>query len=178
MTTFDPNGFSSSEPGPILGFSASYYDPPAIRWWILLIVGVIVNQISNSFLPEPFASQDIQLFNMGWAAYLCIWVRRLNPNTDNVYWLAASFVSQLAAVAMARLWEPSTTIGIITIVLQLGAVTFWVVCFLKIRLELQRHYNLNLKILWTVLFSFLYFQYHLADIAESRRSERNRITLS
>jgi hypothetical protein len=93
--------------------------------------------------------------------------------------MAAGFLSFLLSVTVGQVGGFETVIDCLGFAdLVLGIIAIFV-----IRAELVRHYNqqegfgLVLGPVMTLFFSFVYFQYHLFDIAEQRYKERTSLTV-
>lgn len=108
------------------------------------------------FFLAPKFSRDflLNLVIAAWPIYLCLWIRKIDPKSVSLYWALASFVTGF-----------------------LFSWILWIVVIFEAREELLAHYNrrepIGLRLNWflTLLFSFVYFQYHLRTIAEEKQSE-------
>lgn len=169
---------------PVRDFSSPECDPPRVRWWALFIIGGILNFLSQLYVPQTFHSLGITLFYNGWAIYVCLWMRRTNPASTSIVWTGAALflnltgeglelIAQSAPAIDAPIWMAICAFSLII------AAILQVIGAFKLRSEMQWHYSvvenrgLVLGPVMTLFFSYLYFQYHLADIAEQRASERN-----
>jgi hypothetical protein len=112
-----------------------------------------------------------------WGLYLCLWIRELDPKAKSIFWWSAciflSLIGELFDVAHleSRLGSyPGDAIS-------LCEVAVFIVSVFVIRNELQEHYNkrepigLHLGLLMTLFFSFLYFQYHLFEVAKFKKRQ-------
>jgi hypothetical protein len=112
-------------------------------------------------VPAPYREFLVNLVIAAWPIYLCIWIRRLDDQSLSLYWALASF-----ATGFLFSW------------------LLWVVAIFEIREELLDHYNrrepvgLRLNLFMTILFSFVYFQYHLNRIEREKARETEELLLS
>lgn len=167
---------------PKLDYSSAYYDPPAVPWWGLLILFALLRGIA-SLLPD--AQIWLMVVNLLWAlwcVYICLWLRRLNPNSMALFWILAFTGLELTYDVVALRIDPRESL--LPALLALAYAVPLIIGIYVIRAELERHYNrqedrsLTLGPFMTFFFSFVYFQYHLYDIAEARRREREALSAS
>jgi hypothetical protein len=145
-----------SEPAP--EYSPEYPAPPRVKW-ILLIPALIVFVIFEFWLvPKPARGLIATIVFYAWIAYLCLWIRKINPNSNSIFWAAFCFLMDI----------PSPyKIGIF----------FSILVAFVVRDELLEHYNhsepINLRLdpVLTFFFSFLYFQLQLNEIAQAKRPQ-------
>jgi hypothetical protein len=168
---------------PVLDYSAAYYDPPRVKWWVLLIVSTVASVVVSALASENYRAFATGLLFDAWGVYFCIWLRRIEPRSKSLTWylssMAAGFLSFLLSVTVGQVGGFETVIDSLGFAdLVLGIIAIFV-----IRAELVRHYNqqegfgLVLGPVMTLFFSFVYFQYHLFDIAEQRHKERTSLTV-
>ena len=137
------------------GFHPRYPAPPGLHWSILLVAIVGSEALAYFFVPSPFREIAINVVIAVWPIYLCLWIRKVQPGSLSLYWALASF-----ATGFLFSW------------------LLWIVVIFEVREELLEHYNrkepigLRLNFLLTLLFSFVYFQYHLRHIAHSKQVHR------
>jgi len=129
-------------------YGAIYPPPPRLHWAILLSAIVALEALVILFAPHMIRDFLMNLVIAAWPIYLCAWVRKINQKSTSLYWALASFVT-----GFAFSW------------------ILWIVVIFELREDLLEHYNgpepIGLRLNWfmTLLFSFVYFQYHLRLIA-------------
>ena len=112
-------------------------------------------------VPQPYREFLVNLVIAAWPIYLCIWIRKIDDQSLSLYWALASF-----ATGFLFSW------------------LLWVVAVFEIREDLLDHYNrrepvgLRLNLFMTILFSFVYFQYHLNRIAREKAREAEELVVS
>ena len=143
---------STREPS---GFHPRYPPPPSLHWLILLAAIVGAEALAYFLVPSPFREFAINIAIAAWPIYLCLWIRKVLPGSLSLYWALASF-----ATGFLFSW------------------LLWIVVIFEVREELQEHYNrqepigLRLNFFLTLLFSFVYFQYRLRQIAQEKLVHR------
>jgi hypothetical protein len=156
--------------------------PPPVPWWALFVVLVLVNVLSRFVVPKPFSDIIPSIAFKTWAIYLCLWIRALNPKSISIYWVFGSLLCDLVAIGFYLQPDrlPMVTLSVAWLLL-VGAGTS-IACIYIIRHELLQHYNtvepvgLDLSPVITFFFSYIYFQYHLTDIAETKRRETSPLS--
>lgn len=139
---------------------AIYPIPPRIPWAILFIAIAGSEGLVLWLVPQPFRDFLVNLIIAAWPIYLCLWIRKIDNRSLSLYWALASF-----ATGFLFSW------------------LLWIVVIFEIREELLEHYNtrepigLRLNLILTTLFSFVYFQYKLNQIAKAK-SERSSELIS
>jgi hypothetical protein len=120
--------------------------------WAVLFAGIAgAEGIVLWLVPQPYREFLVNLVIAAWPIYLCIWIRKIDDRSLSLYWALASF-----ATGFLFSW------------------LLWIVVIFEIREELLDHYNrrepigLRLNLIMTVLFSFVYFQYHLNRIGKEK----------
>jgi hypothetical protein len=167
---------------PAIDYSAAYYDPPRVKWWVLLIGSAIASILLQLFTPKVLADFLSGLIYGGWALFVCIWIRRIDPNAKSIFWILGGIVTSLMESAIPTPFEPSLLLVWAEFSLAFLSAVCFIVCTFVVRSELERHYNeredfgLRLGPFMTFFFGFLYFQFHLFDIAEQREKERTSFT--
>lgn len=158
-----------------------YPPPPQVHWTVLLGVGVILNGLIDGFAPKPYRDILKSLPADAWAFYLCLWIRKLDHDALSPFLCDAYVVVELA-FATAAIWQsPSPAAQYCSEVLGIVSAVLGIVTIYWVRADLQKHYNeredftLDLGPIMTFFFSFLYFQYHLYDIAVQKVKERNDV---
>jgi hypothetical protein len=153
-----------------------YPAPPAVPWWVLFIVLLIINITCLLYLPKAIVSPTQRLVFETWGVYLCFWIRDLNPRATSIYWTLGAFFCEAANIFLKLLQDPTSLVVIGILVSSLLSVGFVITSIFVIRSELQKHYtdvepfHLSLGGGMTLLFSYIYFQYHLYDIAVSKKA--------
>ncbi len=115
---------------------------------MLLVAITGLEALSWFYIPRPLRDFVQTLIFAVWPVYLSIWIRKSNHRSLSLYWALASF-----ATGFLFSW------------------ILWIVVMYEIREDLLEHYNRNepigLRLNWllTLLFSVVYFQYHLRRIA-------------
>ena len=129
-------------------FSGLYPPPPRLHWAILLVALVVPELFAVFYLPHPFRDIVENIVIAVWPITLSIWVRRVDYRSASLYWALASL-----ATGFLFSW------------------ILWIVVIYELREELLYHYNrrepIGLRLHWlpSLLFSVVYFQYHLRRIA-------------
>ncbi len=134
-------------------FRRAYPPPPAVHWfWIVFAIG-IAETAAFLWIHSPWRDFLINLIIAVWPAYLSFWLRKVDPRSTALYWTIASF-----ATGFLFSW------------------LLWIVVVFEIREDLLDHFNrrepigLRLNVVYSALFSFAYFQYHLRRIALAKRA--------
>ena len=166
---------------PAIDYSVSYYDPPRVKWWVLFLLLVAAN-ITISLATPNYLSEFLQslLFEI-WGIYLCIFLRRLNPQSKSLYWLLAAIVANCSGIILEVTVAPESPLSYVAAITQLAGFGFYITAIYVMRAELTRHYReqeqfpMTLGPFMTFFFSYIYFQYHLYDIAQYKHDQRTRI---
>ncbi len=146
---------------PVSRYKASYPPPPRLNWGVLFVAIAGSEGLVLWLVPQPYREFLVNLVIAAWPIYLCIWIRKLDDQSLSLYWALASF-----ATGFLFSW------------------LLWVVAIFEIREELLDHYNrrepvgLRLNLFMTILFSFVYFQYHLNRIAREKIRETEELVVS
>jgi hypothetical protein len=133
------------------GYNSSFPAPPRVHWTILFPAIAGSEALVLWLVPEPYRDFLVNLVIAIWPIYLCIWIRKIDFRSASLYWALASF-----ATGFLFSW------------------LLWIVVIFEIREELLEHYNrrepigLRLNVVMTLLFSFVYFQYHLNRISKEK----------
>jgi hypothetical protein len=158
-----------------------YPPPPRVSWGVLLLAEVVISSLISAFAPAPYRDLLNSLVVDAWAFYLCLWIRKLDVNATSPFWCDVYVIVELAFAAIQIRQQPSPGIQMLSGLLGLTASILGIVMIFVVRADLIRHYNqredysLVLSPVMTFFFSFLYFQYHLCDIADQKRKERKTI---
>jgi hypothetical protein len=145
---------------PVARYKASYPPPPRLNWAVLFVAIAGSEGLVLWLVPQPYREFLVNLVIAAWPIYLCIWIRKIDDRSLSLYWALASF-----ATGFLFSW------------------LLWVVVIFEIREELLDHYNrrepigLRLNLVMTILFSFVYFQYHLNRIAKEKSREMEEVTV-
>lgn len=140
-----------SQISPSLRYRRVYPSPPRVHWLVLLLAVAIPEALAMRFAHPPARDLLINLIIAIWPIYLCIWLRKIDQSSAALYWCLASL-----ATGFLFSW------------------LLWIVVVFEIREDLLFHYNrrepigLRLHLVPTILFSLLYFQYHLRRIAQQK----------
>jgi len=151
-----------------------YPAPPNVHWGVLLLGQIAVAMLACFLVPNAYWSLVSNLVFGAWALYLCLWIRKLEPDAMSIYWCAASVAMQVAFNVPGAPAPASKGITIFAVALVLICAVMWIATIFLVRAELHFHYNrrepvgLYLGGIMTFFFSFLYFQYHLYKIAQLR----------
>jgi hypothetical protein len=135
-------------------YKASYPPPPRVHWALLFFAIAGSEGLVVWLVPQPFRDLLVNLIIAAWPIYLCIWIRKIDIRSLSLYWALASL-----ATGFLFSW------------------LLWIVVIFEIREELLEHYNrrepigLRLNLIMTLLFSFVYFQYHLNRIAKEKSQQ-------
>jgi hypothetical protein len=135
-------------------FKAIYPVPPRVPWALLFIAITGTEGLVLWLVPQPFKDFLVNLVIAAWPIYLCLWIRKIDTRSLSLYWALASF-----ATGFLFSW------------------LLWIVVIFEVREELLEHYNrrepigLRLNLIMTLLFSFVYFQYHLNRIAKAKSEQ-------
>lgn len=142
----------SRDPSSVsLRFRRAYPPPPRLHWLVLLLA--VGGGETVAFFFTHGLLRDI-LINLAigiWPIYLCLWLRKIDSRSAALYWAIASLATGF-----------------------LFAWLLWIVVVFEVREDLLDHYNrrepigLRLHFIPTLLFSFMYFQYHLRAIARQK----------
>ena len=142
---------------PAVSHGMVYPSPPRMHWAILLPALVAAEVLAFWLVPHPYRSFAIYAVAAAWPTYLCLWIRKIDQRSSSLYWAIASLV---------------TGFGF------LFSWLLWIVVIYELREELLEHYNrrepMNLRLNWffTLLFSFVYFQFALNKIAKAKEATR------
>jgi hypothetical protein len=169
-----------SAPGsPALYPARDYPPPPRVHWSVLLCVYIAVESLVTYCTPLRYHQLFDSIAGDAWAFYLCLWIRSLDSDARSPFWCDVYVIVELACAALSMRQNPSRIVDGTTALLGLASVVLGIVTIFLIRSDLERHYNerepygLQLSGAMTFFFSFLYFQYHLYDIAKWREKERS-----
>jgi hypothetical protein len=154
-----------------------YPSPPRVHWFVLTLVYWAFSALARNYAPKPYIELIISLGVDAWVFYLCLWLRHLEPESKSVFWGDASIIVELTYAATTISQKPSHALELSTNVLGTASAILGLITIYVIRHDLVKHYNekenFNLQLggVLTFFFSFIYFQYHLYDIAKSKKDE-------
>jgi len=161
-----------------IDYRASYFDPPQVRWYVILLASAMAGFFFHVFAPKVLADFLSPLIYQGWALYFCNWIRRIDPNAKSLLWILCGILTGLVSSVINSELDPAPLLAWIGVSLVFLSAICFIVCTFVVRSELQRHYTkkedfrLSLGPFMTFFFGFLYFQYHLYYIAEQRQKAR------
>ena len=141
-------------------YSALYPAPPRLHWAVLL-VALLGSEFLATRMPHPYRDVFENVFIAAWPIYLSIWIRKVHYRSLSLYWALASF-----ATGFLFSW------------------ILWIVVIFEIREELLEHYNrrepIGLRLNWflSLVFSLVYYQYHLRRIALEKDQLANDLAFS
>lgn len=157
------------------GFDLRYPSPPRIHWIVLLLVWPAIQWAIWLSSPDRWQGIASSIVFDGWVFYICHWIRTLDPDSKSPFWCDVYVVAELACVGLGVVRHPSPMLDGLTWLLTIASAILGIVTIFMIRRDLEDHYNnreqagLVLNGFMTFVFSFLYFQYHLYDIAKRRK---------
>jgi hypothetical protein len=157
------------------GFDPAYPAPPRVHWSVLLLSWIAISVLLQMCAPAPYQGLLQSLPADAWAFYLCLWIRKLDPNSRSAFWCDAYVVIELAYAALSTRQSNSAALEFLFVVLGFASVILGIATIFLIRADLQKHYNekepvgLVLQPVMTFFFSFLYFQFHLYTIAKQKQ---------
>ena len=137
-------------------FSTLYPAPPRLHWAFLFVAIVGLEALAYFYVPRPMRDYVETMIIAVWPIYLSVWVRKSDHRSLALYWA-------LAALATGFLFS----------------WILWIVVIFELREDLLEHYNrrepIGLRLNWflSLLFSVIYFQYHLRRLA----IEKQRLSL-
>lgn len=143
-----------SPAAPAVRHGSQFPSPPRLHWTLLLVALLCAEVLAFIFVPEPYRNFAVYFVAVAWPLYLCIWVRKIDPQSSSLYWAIASLV---IGVGFLFSW------------------LLWMVVIFELREELLEHYNrrepmrLRLNFFMTMLCSFVYFQFALNKIAKEKK---------
>jgi|SRR5580658_1302047 hypothetical protein len=154
---------------------AVYPPPPNVQWIALFAVQIFFALMAFMLVPRGFSGLVAVLAFDAWAVYLCLWLRKLNPEFMSIFWCSAFIALQIAFTVPGAPIPLNSGITIFAVSLALLALILWIVTIYLIRAEIHFHYNVSepvglyLSGVMTFFFSFIYFQYHLYNIAQLKQ---------
>ena len=143
---------------PDSDFKPEYPAPPRVHWIVLASAAIVLWILDLLLIPKPAQTLFATVVWYAWITYLCFWIRKINPDSNCLFWAVLCFFLDFP--------DPN----------KIGW-TFSVLVAFVVRDELLEQYNqrepihLRLDPAMTFFFSFVYFQYHLYDIAMAKRQQ-------
>jgi len=159
------------------GDGNQYPPPPALPWWALMMAIVLLSFLGWSVIPPALGRVVTSILFKLWAVYLCLWIREVRPRATSLYWVCGSLMCDLAMIFFKQTGDQTAFVAFGTLISSLLSLVSQIAAVFIIRDELVRHYNeaeprrLTLSGGMTFFFSYLYFQFHLRNIAEAKRHE-------
>src|SRR5580700_5933446 len=120
---------------------AVYPPPPNVQWIALFALQIFFAAMAFLLLPRGFGGLVANLTLDAWAVYLCLWLRKLNPEFMSIFWCSAFIVLQLAFSAPGAPIPRNSGFAIFAVSLALFDLVLWLVTIYLIRAELHFHYN-------------------------------------
>jgi hypothetical protein len=163
----------SIQPGIYPG--SEYPPPPAVHWFALLLASIAAGILINWLAPAPYRNLLQSLVGDGWAFYLCLWIRQIEPDSHTAFWCDAYVVVELGYAALTIRQNPIGLLEITTGILGFASFALGIATIYMIRADLLKHYNerepigIYLSPVLTFFFSFLYFQSQLYEIAKQKK---------
>ena len=164
------------------GFDPKFPSPPRIHWLVLAVAWLGIVRCINQYAPATWRGIAHSLVIDAWVFYLCNWIRQLDPESKSPFWCDVYVVVELACAGLGSIRHLSSTLYGVVELLAVTSTILWIATIFLIRNDLERHYNdrehagLALNGLMTFFFSFIYFQYHLYDIAKRKKRATEALT--
>ena len=158
--------------------AASYEAPPLVKWWVLAATVAAISQLADLCLPSRFAEPSYGFAYEVWGLYLCLWIRRINPHAKSIFIMLGVITADIIVIVSGIPPRTKTAASSIIELLAVASSLGIIVATFVMRAELLRHYRereqfpLSLGPFMTFFFGFIYFQYHLYDIAEYKQTEK------
>jgi hypothetical protein len=162
---------------PEISTNIEYALPPRVHWIALLAAWAVSWFLIRLIAPTPLWDLMDSLLIDAWALYICLWIRKLNSDSMCVFWCGVFVVVELACFASLNPQHRSHGLDTATSIFGFATVALWIVMIWVIRAELMKHYNdhdpigLHLGLLKSLIYSFIYFQYHLNKIAVAKKQQ-------
>jgi hypothetical protein len=163
---------------PGLSLPRDYPSPPRVHWFVLLCTFSLVQILVGMYTPLRYHALVNSIVGDAWAFYLCLWIRSLDSDARSPFWCDVYVIVELAYAALDMRQNPSRIVDGTIAFLGFASAVLGIATIFLIRSDLVRYYNerepygLQLSGVMTFFFSFLYFQYHLYDIAKRRDQDR------
>jgi hypothetical protein len=163
----------TTQPGVVPDYPA----PPRIKPLVLFLAWFILSILIEQYAPKPYQDLLNSLVVDAWALYLCLWIRRLDPDCKSAFWCDVYLVVEIAFASLTIRQHPSQGVQSLIVVLGIASGVLGIATIYLIRYDLQKHYNerepigLHLGPVKTLFFSFLYFQSKLFEIAQFKQRQ-------
>lgn len=159
------------------GGPQDYPSPPRVHWFVLFLVWSALSWLIRQYAPSAYQELLNSLVVDAWAFYLCLWIRRLDPDCKSSFWCDVYLVVEIACASLTIRQNPSHDLETLIGVLGVASGVLGIATIYLIRYDLQKHYNerepigLELGPVKTFFFSFLYFQAKLYEIAQYKKRQ-------
>ncbi len=161
------------------GYDPAYPAPPKVHWIVLLVAYWCFEFLIAEFAPLAYQDLLSSLVVDAWAFYLCRWIRSVNPEARSPLWCDIFVVVELIFAGLGVWQNPPLFIQVLVAALGLASFVLVIATIWLIKGDLEKHYNeqepvgLVLNGLMTLMFSFVYFQFHLCRIAREKQQHRH-----
>ncbi len=159
------------------GFDLACPAPPRLHWIVLLLAWWASSWLIAAYAPLAYEQLLSSLVADAWAFYLCRWIHSVSPEAKSPLWCDIYVVVELSFAGLSAWSQPPQIIIALIVALGLASIVLAIATIWLIKGDLEKHYNerepvgLALNGLMTLLFSFVYFQYHLYSIAKQKRAQ-------
>lgn len=154
-----------------------YPAPPRVHWLVLFVAWSVLSWVIKQYAPRAYQDLLNSLVVDAWAFYLCLWIRRLDPDCKSGFWCDVYLVVEIACASLTIRQNPSHDLQLLIAVLGIASGALGIATIYLIRYDLLKHYNrrepigLELGPVKTFFFSFLYFQAKLYEIAQFKKRQ-------
>ena len=155
----------------------NYPPPPRIHWLALFVTWAVWGLLATRLAPQRYQGLLNSLSIDAWAFYLCIWIRRLNPDALSPFWCDLYVIVELSCAACGIHQNPSALFSYFNFILAIASSILAITTVFLIRADLLNHYQgrepigIYLGPVMTFFFSFLYFQSQLYEIAQYKKRQ-------
>jgi len=155
------------------GFDSKYPSPPRIHWLVLLAAWIAIDWAIARVCASRYVGLLDSLVMDARGFYL--WIKTLDPESKSPFWCDVYVVIELACAGLGTMQNPSAGISLAIDLLGIASAILGIATLFLIRADLEHHFNdrehagLVLNGWMTFFFSFLYFQFHLYDIAKRKK---------
>jgi hypothetical protein len=150
-------------------------------WWALFLILVVVNVAGRLIAPTTVGRLLPSMLAKAWGVYLALWIRSVNPRSYSIFWTTGTFLSDAVLSGLELVPDQSAIVSLGILLWIVLAIGTGITAIYVVRHELQEHYRrvepvgLDLGPVLTFFFSYIYFQYHLHDIAEAKRLQSSAL---
>jgi hypothetical protein len=147
------------------GLDPRYPPPPRVHWFALLAGWLAIAAVIKRYAPPSYV--DL--------------LQSLVVDARSPFWCDVYVVIQLLGVGFTVVRTRPPALELVMGLLGIAAVVLGIATVFLIRSDLVRHYNerehagLVLSGAMTFFFSFVYFQYHLYDIAQRKKRQADTL---